>query len=152
MIEGSFSDTSPSVQGRVFLPRLGLSGYIDFLVDTGADTTTIHPPDADLLNLDYGVLDLAEQPIFGIGGVNYVHEEPAVISFQDRRVVYSYSIIITIPQATEYNDEFPSLLGQDIIQNWRMVHDTPMDRLTFTVQKADFRTRGDINDIQIVES
>ncbi len=154
MIEGSFDRVRrrPYVQGRLFLPRLGVDRNIDFLVDTGADTTTIHPPDTQTMGINYPQLGPATRPQMGIGGVDYAHEEPAVIAFEDGSLERIYYVITAIPRPSEHNMGFPSLLGQDIIQHWRMVHDKPRDRLTFTAQRADLSIRGDVNDLQVVDN
>ena len=57
MILGSFdADGRPYMQGRLFFPRLQLDAYIDFLVDTGADVTTLHPPDSITMGIQFGDL------------------------------------------------------------------------------------------------
>ena len=44
MIAGYFAaDGSPYVEMRVNLPRLGVAGQVHFLVDTGSDTSILHP-------------------------------------------------------------------------------------------------------------
>ena len=149
MIKGRFNEFTgrPYVRGRLFLPRFRIHGYIDFLVDTGADTTTLHPPDALRLDVNYNQLHLSTRSYHGIGGVEYPYEELAYISFDDNQSVCSYRIDVSIPESANHNMFFPSLLGQDVIKHWRMVHDKPRDRLTFTVQKADLSVpRGSVPD------
>ena len=43
MLRGRFGDTSmrPYLEGRIFLPTIGIDGEASFLVDTGADKTTL---------------------------------------------------------------------------------------------------------------
>lgn len=36
---------APYVQALVILPRLQVSAQVDFLIDTGSDTTNLHPQD-----------------------------------------------------------------------------------------------------------
>ncbi len=67
-----------------------------------------------------------------------------MILFEDGRSTRLYSLVVSIPKPSSHNMGFPSLLGQDIIQHWRMVHDKPRGRLTFTVQKADLSINGRI--------
>ena len=50
-----------------------------------------------------------------------------------------YRLFIDIARPTQYNDSVPSLLGQDILRNWRVVHDRLANDLTFEVYLADFR-------------
>ena len=126
------------------MPQFHVDGYIDFLVDTGADITTLHPRDALPMGVDYDQLNSSASPHYGIGGIEYPYEEPAIIFFEDGRFVRLYSVRVSIPKPADHNMSFPSLLGQDIIQHWRMVHDKPRDRITFTVQRADVSVRGRI--------
>ncbi len=144
MISGTFDPTyrRPYVRGRLALPGLHLDDYIYFLVDTGADTTTIYPRDALRMGIDYDKLSPVEVPQYGVGGIEYASEEHANIFFQDGRSIRTYTILVSVPRPTEHNIRLPSLLGQDIIQYWRMVHDKRRDRLTFTVRRADLTLRS----------
>lgn len=153
MIEGTYDQHygRPYVQGRLSFPRLGIDGYIDFLVDTGADVTTLHPRDGLSMKVPFDQLNPG-QPSQGIGGFADTFEEPAVIMFADGRYVRLYTASLSVAKPTEYNMTVPSLLGQDILQHWRMVHDKPKDRLTFTVRRADLSMKGDIDALQFSPS
>ena len=50
-VEGDFSGPKrrPYTSALVRLPRLGVSAYMDLLVDTGADFTSIHWTDRERL-------------------------------------------------------------------------------------------------------
>lgn len=149
MIEGAY-DTHygrPYVQGRLSFPGLGIDGYIDFLVDTGADVTTLHPRDGIAMNVPFNNLTPG-QPSQGIGGFADTFEEPAVIMFADGSFVRLYTASLSVAKPTKFNLTVPSLLGQDILRHWRMVHDKPRNKLTFTVQHADLSMRGDIEALQ----
>ena len=69
MLRGRFGDTSgrPYMEGHVLLPRLGLSGNVSFIFDTGADTSLLMPLDAQRMGIDYGLLG-NELSTLGIGG------------------------------------------------------------------------------------
>ena len=44
MIAGRFTDDGlPYIDGIVTFVRLGVSGRVRFLIDTGSDTTILHP-------------------------------------------------------------------------------------------------------------
>ena len=148
MINGGFDPFGrPYVRGRLALPRLQVDNYVDLLVDTGADCTTLHPRDGILMDTPYGQL-IPGAPITGMGGIASSYDEPAVVLFQDGPFIRVYSIILSIPEPGPHNDRLPSLLGQDVLQSWRMVHDKPGDRLTFTVKHADLGMRGDIDSVR----
>lgn len=97
------------------------------------------------MGVDYDQLSHSTSPLYGLGGIEHPYEETAIIFFEDGRLIRYYSVRISIPKPASYNMHFPSLLGQDIIQHWRMVHDKPRDRMTFTVQRADLSVRRRIN-------
>ena len=142
MILGSFDQFGrPYVQGRLSFPGLNLDGYIDFLVDTGADNTTIHPRDAIMMGVNHAGLTRSARPSIGVGGTTTTYEEPAVIIFDDGQFLQIYISDVSVAAPRQHNMQFPSLLGQDIMKNWRIVHDKPRGRLTFTVQHADLRIR-----------
>ena len=138
MIIGSFdSEGRPYIQGRLVIPRLGVDGHIDFLVDTGADVTTLHPAAAYTMDLPYNKLHFGST-YTGEGGEQAAAEERAVIIFIDGSKLRFYGIALAIPEASEHIEDLPSLLGQDVLKSWRMVHDKPADLLRFTAKSWDF--------------
>ena len=70
----------PFVAGTLFLPRLGVVGIVDFLVDTGCSVTTLHPRDALDMGVDFSLL-AAGRTAFGVGGSQREYTEPAELSF-----------------------------------------------------------------------
>ena len=50
-----------------------------------------------------------------------------------------YRLSVDIARQIQYNNSVPSLLGQDILRNWRVIHDRFANELTFEVHLADFR-------------
>ena len=83
MITGSYGARGrPYVQGRLVIPRLSVDGYLDMLVDTVADSTTIHTDDAKKLTIPFRQLK-KPLPIDGIGGSHIYYHEPAVVVFVD---------------------------------------------------------------------
>lgn len=68
MIRGRFDHyRRPYVLGRLILPRWNIQGEVDFLVDTGADSTIIHPYDGHRLRVPFAELE-SEILSVGIGG------------------------------------------------------------------------------------
>jgi hypothetical protein len=64
----------------MWLPRLGLSGDVSFLIDTGADSGVIMPTDAGRLLIPYTSLTQTTMST-GIGGHSMMFVEPAMIAF-----------------------------------------------------------------------
>jgi hypothetical protein len=133
MIRGRFGDTSgaPYVEAHVSFTRLAVRGLVSFLVDTGADGTVFMPADSIKMGIDFA--NLVDPTISeGIGGQSEGFNERAVLTFSDRRFIYSYVLKVEIPKPTRHNQRFPSLLGRDILDCWRFVMDSSRDRVTFT--------------------
>ena len=77
----------------------------------------------------------------GIGGISEYYKEPALVTFRDieESSLQVYSLLVDIARPTQHNDSVPSLLGQDILRSWRVVHDRLSNDLAFEVHLADFR-------------
>lgn len=56
MIFGWFDDRHPFVAAHIQIPEFGIERAVDFLVDTGATFTCIHPQDGLIMGLPYGEL------------------------------------------------------------------------------------------------
>lgn len=138
MIIGSFENGSPFVEGLLVLPRLRIVGPISFLVDTGADLTMLVPSDVNRLRIPYSRLrDRA--PIFGFKGSAETFRETALLVFaEEKGITRVYRRRIRIMEDDPDTDmSTDSLLGQDVLSSWRMVHDPSKRRVTFTVRTAD---------------
>ena len=122
------------------LPGLGLMAEIGFLLDTGADRTTLFPSDSDSLGIDFSKLPgEIEQYTAGVGGRSRSKTLPAYLAFTDPdRNVYAYSIYLSILEPHESIDEIPSLLGRDVLNHWDIRYAYPFRRLTFSVVSADY--------------
>ena len=141
MLRGRFGDTSGAafIEGRLFIPRLNIQSNISFCVDTGADKTVLLPTDAIKMELDYDALQEDSQPSVGIGGFSYNFVEPAIITFNEpRKAIQAYQIDLLIIEPEVALMELPSLLGRDILNQWRMRYSPTSNRLTFDVITADF--------------
>ena len=125
------------VLGFVALPRFGVENPVRFLVDTGANTTTIHPADAQELGIDFGLLT-GEAESRGIGGSSKVFREKARLFFQDSEthIWYPYELEISIADVAGYNRRYPSLLGSDVLSCWYLESDPTNGLLQFTVRRT----------------
>lgn len=133
MIRGDFTiDGYPALTATVSIPETNTYGPIDFLVDTGATTTLIHPNDAERLAIDFGKLK-KEDNSFGVGGNSKVFLERAEMIFHDEngQTTQSYQLEISIAEPTEHNNNFPSLLGRDILNRMTMLYDPRNNILNF---------------------
>ena len=140
MILGEFSAAGrPFVEGSLTLPRFGVTRHIDFLVDTGADATCIHPRDSRPAGIPFDLLrgGITSQ---GIGGQATYFRELAVLEFVDAeaRKIHSCEVTVNIAKpgtrASDPINTIYSLLGRDIIDRWRMVYDRTDNLLEFAVR------------------
>lgn len=126
----------PYIRARVLLPGLGVAGVISFLVDTGADTTTIHWRDRDLLVTRDGQSLPPDAPFhdlaraLGIAAVPVEYgREDAVLSFTtEDGTMFATDVRVNIELAPS-SIEVPSLLGRDVLTEARMDFNMPADDL-----------------------
>lgn len=129
MIAGYFTATGfPRVKARLVLPRLGVAGPVDFLVDTGATASVLHPDDGMALGCPFD--DLLLPLVFeGVGGTHTYYRETAVIEFDDSGTEIGLRLELAVAKPHPLVDNLDSLLGRDILNRLRMEYDFPQDRL-----------------------
>jgi hypothetical protein len=125
------------VEGRLFLPRLGLLGDFSFLVDTGADATLLMPGDGLTLGLDYALLQDHSTDTLGAGGPISSYREPAWVAFTDGANLYGYAINLAILEYRADMVTVPTPLGRDVLHRWSMAYHHSAARLEFEIESAD---------------
>ena len=124
MIAGAVTPTGIFVIATVIIND-NRGGNIQFLVDTGSGNTAIHPKDIELLSLPTRMLTEAPlTDIFGIGGTAAFRQLFATIEIagtddEGNAPVWSYPVDLLIAEPTEYNGDFPSILGRDVLYQWQ---------------------------------
>lgn len=139
MLNGRFGNTSgrPYIEGRLIILNLSIRADISFLVDTGSDVTCLHPIDGTRLNIDYGQLSGDAESI-GTSGLSHSFIEPALVVFSEpKRFLYTYNITLHIAPLDPEIMTLPSILGRDILDQWRMTYNPQKRRLVFKVILAD---------------
>lgn len=122
MIAGKVTEEGYFVAANVRIDFSSRTAAIDFLVDTGAAVTAIHPKDATLLSVPESVLRNAEtESIKGIGGSSIYRLLQGTLLFSDAASPepIQYAVTLHIAEPTDDNAEIPSLLGRDILNHWR---------------------------------
>ena len=125
----------PKLYGHLWITRLGIGRTIPFLVDTGADRTTLMPNDAVLLGLDFSLLK-ETQDTYGVGGSAECYVERAIVIFDDQDkgwIAYQILVGIIKPESNYNAASLPSLLGRDILNYWRMNYDPIGRSLIFDI-------------------
>ena len=153
MILGSFDTRGrPYIQGRLFFPQRQRDAYVDFLVDTGADVTSLHPIDGLTMNLPYEDLE-PPVPFGGIGGTAPYSLELGVLYLADGRFLRAFALDIAILNINALNTEaegdiptISSVLGRDVLGNGWMRYDPPNDRLEFICKTSDATVRATLGD------
>lgn len=139
MIAGSFgSHGEPLLRARLVILRLGVDAEIDFLVDTGADNTCLHPADGVLIQLPFEELDIPAVSV-GVGGNSLYYREIAFILLDDSEGNRAFDIDLSIarPKPPSSSDprpivnRLPSLLGRDVLNRLRVDYDFPAGQLQF---------------------
>ena len=65
-----------------------------------------------------------------------------MVVFSDRRYyIYSYVINMEIAAPLAHNTWFPSLLGRDILGQWRLIVDRPENQIRCVPKTWDMRSR-----------
>ena len=119
---------------------MGISSFVSFLVDTGADRSMVGPADAMRMGVPYDLLE-SSSLITGIGGVKTVYLENAVLGFAGSAHLYLYVLPIGLTEHDPDLEGVPSLLGRDILDRWKIVYCRPDNILSFEVKTADSSVR-----------
>lgn len=129
MIDGYFMDDGrPYVECHLYLPRFELGGWVHFLIDTGADTTILHPDDGIDLRCPFDALGNPAEFV-GVGGTLLYYMEPAVLTLGEGAEAAEFDLQISIAKPHPVTDGLDSLLGRDILNRLAMVYDFRRRRL-----------------------
>ncbi len=135
-IRGGFragNPSTPMLRCLVTLPRLSRSRVVEFLVDTGADATTLHPLDTRQMAIRFKqhFAGIPRAAMRGIGGDSDYWEEMAELQFLHEDLAHTDVLVLPIHIAvpTRANSIIESLLGRDVLQHYRFTCDPANDLL-----------------------
>ena len=133
MIEGYFKrldypgPPAPYVRAAVLLAGMRWARYVDFLIDTGADTSCLHPRDVQALEVDPAIFDPAARVVSeGIGGtLNYItHQADLVFGQSPHFTIWQCAIDVCDIWSEPGNNvqlrALPSLIGRDLLNLCRI--------------------------------
>jgi hypothetical protein len=125
---------APRIRVSLYLPGI-VRDWVNilWLVDTGAMTTCLHPQDAiETLGLDEQLLSRPELWPYrvehgGMGGAGLLYYRvPAIYGFRhDDGRQQTVQADLFIAQPLDTNRQFPSLLGRNVLEQFRVIVDGP---------------------------
>jgi hypothetical protein len=142
MIRGSFEGPPgrrrPFITVHLTIPSQNISGDVNFLVDTGADSTVLAPTDSLFLGIDTTSLEQGV-PSRGIGGTTPTVNTHAILTLNNRS--FNIPLHILAPRTRRQQQALrtiPSLLGRDILLNFALFVEERTNRvLLLEYQEAD---------------
>jgi hypothetical protein len=124
MIRGYFEPDRPRkrpfVEARLDIPDLSISANLAFMVDTGADVTTLGTVDTLFLNIDRNRLPPSGRMV-GVGGRIATAHINASLAFEDLRLPILLRILT--PWSRRQQQAvlgLPSVLGRDVLRHFAL--------------------------------
>jgi len=135
MINGFFRNGAGFVNAHIASEEMDIDETIELLVDTGASRTTLHDKDVICLGIEYNKLRRYEQDLSGIGGSveTYVIDNTFILFGEYAMGMPVF--VIRHPLETMSEEEktrilrFPSILGRDVINKFRLIFDKEKDEI-----------------------
>jgi len=123
MIRGYFNSGRPYVKGLVYFADFDQERPIQFLIDTGADITTVHPADFLPLNIDTASMGSPDRESIGIGGSAGSWSRSGIVMLpeDDSTTLSVLACDLDLAVPNETNMRYPSLLGRDVLQHFTLV-------------------------------
>ena len=123
------------------IPRLNISGKVNFLIDTGADSTLLGPADAFRLGIDIALLPRGAISR-GVGGASETVQAQGMVLFEDHS--FPLTLRILAPRTRrqqEIRHSIPSLLGRDVLSQFALFFEERTNRvLLLTAAEVDALT------------
>ena len=113
-------------------------GEIPMLVDTGSDITSVMPGSGLLSDTDYSRLTGERTWIRGVSGsIKAVRCQAHILFEEDDGASRIYLVDVVVMPNQRKLRKLPSVVGQDILSRWRVLHDPAAGELLGTVLSAD---------------
>ncbi len=131
---------SPLITAVVEIPNLGVMASVEFLVDTGAMRTVLHPRDALKFGIDIVTYaaDACPRTFSGGGGDASYGVEDAILHFKNAKTNLRTFIGPLDPCQFDLalNKNVPSLLGRDFLNQGRLNVDYENNEVSFEMRPA----------------
>ena len=127
----------PRIRVRVVVGAMLKSAVVDFLVDTGADRTTLMPRDVSRFGLDLQSNEFVQNHATGVGGRVQTRQTSAALLFMDDKMPrglrgVNLTIHLLLPEDEQAGAGLPSLLGRDFLNRCECVFDPANNRLAMS--------------------
>ena len=128
--EGVSRVPGPFITVYVSITRLGVQGFVEFLVDSGANGVYLHQGDVQNLAIPSGSLrQNTLEESFGLAGREWYYSETGLLSFgEDFHIRHQLKVFIARHDSNT-PERAPSLLGRDFLN----LCDVRLDHATNTV-------------------
>lgn len=115
MLLGPPGRLRPFITARLAIPSQRVNGDVDFLIDTGADSTILAPRDALHLGLNLSLLPQGPQST-GVGGIMTTVSAQATITLDQHSFTTELRILAPGSQRQQAAlARIPSLFGRDLL-------------------------------------
>lgn len=141
MIKGFFKNGAGFINAYLVSEEIGINVPTELLVDTGASRTTLLDKDAMYFGINYGKLRRSDQDMSGIGGSveTYVIDDSVLHlgGYNIKTPVF----VLKHPLEKVNREErikilrFPSILGRDVINKFKLVFDKEMNEILLKAGK-----------------
>lgn len=128
----------PFVEAQITIPSLSISGKIELLLDTGADSTLLGPMAALRLGIDVASLP-RDIPTIGVGGTTPTVWVEATLTMDSHTLPIRLRILAPqIGQQQRALGAIPSLLGRDVLSRFALFLEERTNRvLLFDPQEVE---------------
>ena len=128
----------PFVTAYVSFTRLGAQGWVEFLVDSGANGVYLHLADAQRIRITRDSLRQSSlQESFGIAGSEKYFTEPGLLSFGEEIHVRHHLNIYIARGESATPESVPSLLGRDFLNLCDLRLDYATDLVSLTPRNVN---------------
>ena len=131
---------SPLITAVVEIPNLGVMASVEFLVDTGAMRTVLHPRDVLKFGIDIVTYAAGACPstFAGVGGEASYGVEDAILHFKNSKANLRAFIGPLDPGQFDFalKKDLPSLLGRDFLNQGRLIVDYENNEVSFEMRPA----------------
>ena len=132
---------APRIRALLYLGRsvsgVGPNVEVIFLIDTGADSTSLLSLDMNRLGIDFGVVTAPVEYANGVGGAARSKQVNATVSLSDEVGVFRHFEVQS--RLLPDTGGFPSLLGRDILKQCRCTLDAVNRNVILELKKCPRR-------------